>query len=290
MQHVAPTLSLVPPDVRRLRIGVALAIVYFVWGSTYYALKIGLETFSPFLLAGPRFLAAGGGMYVFLRARGIPSPTLREWVDAANVGALLLVCGNGGVVLAQGSVSTSAAAIVVATMPIWAALFGPRPSRREAVGLALGLSGVALLHAGGSLRFDPAGIFLLLAPVCWALGSVLSKRIPSGPMGTAAQMLTAGAIMLTIGLLRGERFATTPSGRSLVAVLYLSVVGSIVALSAYQWLLRNVRPAVATSYAFVNPLVALGFGVLLAHEGLSVPTILAVMVSLAGVAVIVRRR
>lgn len=275
----------------------ALLVVYLVWGSTYYALKVALETIPPFLVAGPRYLAAGAAMYTFLRLRGVPAPTRQEWIDSAKVGALLLVGGNGGVALAQRSVSSSVAAVVVATMPIWAAVFAAlsssreRPTRREGLGLLLGFGGIVLLHAGGSIHLDAAGAFIVAAPICWALGSVWSRRLPlpAGPMATAAQMLTGGAMMLTIGLGRGERLHHLPSLRSASAVLYLAVVGSIVAFSAYTWLLRNVRPAVAMSYAFVNPLVALALGVLLAHEPFTALTGLAVMTSLLGVGVILRR-
>ncbi len=297
MQHALPALSLrMPAPTRRVQIAVALGIVYFVWGSTYYAMKVGLETFSPFLLAAPRFLVAGGAMYLYLRARGAPSPTHREWVDSAKVGTLLLVCGNGGVALAQRTVDTSVSAIVVATMPIWAALFSAlssrRPTLREGTGLAFGFVGILVLHAGGSLHLDATSASLVLAPMGWALGSVLSTRmtLPAGPMATAAQMLTAGVIMFAIAVVRGERLDAVPSGRSLLALIYLAVIGSIVALSAYNWLLRNVRPAVATSYAFVNPLVALGLGVVLAHERVSWTTALAIALSLGGVAVMLRGR
>jgi len=296
MQQVVAA-PVVVPSPRWAVIG-ALLVVYLVWGSTYFALKVALETIPPFLVAGPRYLAAGAALYAFLRFRGAPAPTRQEWIDSAKVGALLLVGGNGGVALAQRSVSSSVAAVVVATMPIWAALFAAlssareRPTRREVLGLALGFGGIALLHAGGSIHLDAAGAFIVLAPICWALGSVWSRRLalPAGGMATAAQMLTGGAMMLAIGLARGERLHHLPSGRSLSAVVYLVVMGSIVAFSAYTWLLRNVRPAVAMSYAFVNPLVALGLGVLVAGEPFSVLTGLAVATSLLGVGVILRPR
>src|SRR6185503_7522801 len=181
---------------------------------------IGLETIPPFLMGGARFLTAGSLLFGFLRLRGAPSPSATEWGAAAKVGVLLLVAGNGFIALAEQSVSSSVAAMVVATMPLWMALLssltGQKPSRLEWVGLLLGFVGVALLQASGQLDAEPLMVLgLLLAPLSWAIGSVWSKKLPlpKGAMATAAQMLAGGAAMLAVSFARGERLAAAPSAR-----------------------------------------------------------------------------
>ncbi len=273
----------------------ALLAVYIVWGSTYLAMRIALETLPPFLMAGPRFLLAGTVMYAVARARGAPRPTRQEWLSCTKVGLLLLTIGNGAVALAEETVPSSVAAIVVASMPIWAAIFGrvsgETTTGREWVGLALGFLGVILLNLGGHLHFDRRGLVLLLAPLAWAIGSMWSRKLemPKGAIATGMQMIVGGVSMLSLALATGERLTVTPSTRSLLAVLYLAVFGSIVAFSAYTWLLRNTRPAIATSYAYVNPLVAILLGWAFGGEHLDLATMGAAIVSLAGVALIAKR-
>lgn len=280
---------------RTLTIALALLALYVVWGSTYLAMRIALETVPPFLMAGPRFLVAGLTLLLWLRLRGAPAPTLREWAASAKVGFLLLVVGNGAVAIAEQSVPSSIAAVVVATMPIWAAVFGRLAgvaSRgREWLGLALGFSGVVVLNLGGGLHLDARGLLLLAAPVAWAAGSVWSRTLPlpAGTMGTAAQMIAGGVMMIALAAVTGERLAGPPSARSLAAIGYLAVFGSIVAFTAYGWLLRNVRPALATSYAYVNPLVAVLLGHVVGGEPVGASTLAAAALSIGGVALLARR-
>lgn len=270
----------------------ALLAVYVIWGSTYFVMRIALEGFPPFLMGGIRFVLAGLALFVWLRARGAPSPTWPEWRASAPIGFLLLTVGNGGVALAEHrTVSSSLAALVVATMPVWAVLFasvvGERPSRSEAAGLLLGLFGVALLQAGGDLRGHGFGaLFLLVAPVSWALGSVWSRRLslPAGAMSTAVQMILGGVFMLVLSVVVGEHPNAAPSTRSIVALLYLMIFGSIVAFTAYGFLLRHASPGVATSYAYVNPVVALGIGVVFGGEHIAWLTVVGAGVVLLGVA------
>ncbi|MGK4003152.1 drug/metabolite exporter YedA [Sorangium sp. So ce1036] len=288
----------------------SLAAVYLIWGSTYFAVAIALEALPPFLLAGVRFVLAGAVLYGALRLRGAPRPTPRQWGAAARVGVLLLVFGNGFVVVAQQWVGSGVAAVVVSTMPLWVALFttasgargrrageakaaAPEVSRGEWIGLLVGFAGAALLHLGGDLHAEHAGaLLILLAPVSWALGSVYSRSLPlpDGPMAVAAEMLTAGAVMLGISALLGEQLAAAPSPRSLLALAYLAVFGSIVALSAYTFLFRNTRPAIATSYAYVNPIVAIALGILLGGERASAATWAAAVIIGAGVILVSRAR
>lgn len=278
-----------------LGIGLALLSVYLIWGSTYLAIRFGLQGFPPFLMAGIRFVCAGTAVYAWLRLRGAPAPSGRQWRNAAIMGLLLLGLGNGMVSLAQQWVSSGMAAIAVASMPVWAALFGVIYGRRyrriEWLGVIVGFVGVLLLNLGGELRASPGGaLALLIAPMAWAFGSVWSRGrdLPSPFMSTAAQMLCGGAAMLVFGLLIGERIESMPSLTSITAVGYLAVFGSIIGFGAYIWLLNNVRPALATSYAYVNPPIAVLLGAWLASENVETHTIVAMAIILAGVVLITR--
>ncbi|MFO0755594.1 MAG: drug/metabolite exporter YedA [Byssovorax sp.] len=295
----APAPVALAPEARRKRAIVALALlsVYVVWGSTYLVMRIALETIPPYFMSGARFLLAGGLLYTFLRVRGAPRPSLRQWGAAGLVAGLLLVCGNGFIALAEQKVSSSIAAVVVATMPLWMALIGSvrgeRPTPREWVGLLIGFAGVVVLNLGGELGHAglPVLLLLLLAPITWALGSVWSKRLPlpEGPMATAAEMLVGGAAMLVLGVAQGHHPAL-PSLRSGLAVGYLVVFGSIIAFSAYGYLLRNTRPAIATSYAYVNPVIAVALGALVGHEPVGLLTCGATAIVLTGVVILTRAR
>jgi drug/metabolite transporter (DMT)-like permease len=273
-------------------IALALLAVYLIWGSTYLGIRVALEGFPPFLMAGMRFIIAGGVLYAGLRARGAAAPTWRQWRDGALLGVLLLVLGNGGVVVAEQWVASGLAALSVATVPIWAALFagllGRWPSKLEWAGLALGFAGVVLLNLEGDMRAQPIGaIILAFAAASWAFGSVWSRRItlPAGAMASAVQMLAAGLVLLCGGLLAGERMAGLPGIRPLLAFGYL-IAAALVAFSAYNYLLRRVRPALATSYAYVNPPVAVGLGFWLGGERIGGGGLLAMVVILAGVALV----
>jgi drug/metabolite transporter (DMT)-like permease len=273
----------------------ALLALYIIWGSTYLAMRIAMETLPPMLMAGPRFVVAGSVMYGFLRLRGAPSPTRAEWIASAKVGILLLTFGNGAVAIAEQSVSSGVVAVIVASMPIWAALFGyffgAPPGGREWAGLALGFAGVVILNLGGDLKLESHGLIALVAPISWAFGSVWGKKLPlpKGGMATAAQMITGGIAMLVLAAATGERVEGPPSLRTILAMLYLAAFGSLVAFTAYTWLLRNTRPALATSYAYVNPIVALLLGRFFGEEPLGLSTVAAAAVSLIGVALIAKR-
>lgn len=269
--------------------------MYVLWGSTYLAIAIAIETLPPLVMSGSRFALAGAIVLGWARARGAAPLGARQWRASAAVGLLLLVVGNGGVVLAERTVPTGMAAIVVAMVPGWAVLFGARrarPTRRQVVGLLLGFAGVAWLSLGGDLGGAPIDLLVLfLAPIGWAAGSVFATRLglPGGLAGAGSSMLLGGLEMIAAGLLTGERLAAWPSTASLLAVLYLFVFGSLVAFSAYRWLLEHTTPAVATSNAFVNPVVALLLGAALAGEQLSARGAAAGAMALAGVVLIVIR-
>ena len=289
-----------PARAAGLAVAFALAIVYVVWGSTYLGIRFALEGGWPPLSAvsGARFLLAGGAMYAFLRWRGVAAPTRAQWKNLLAMGALLLLLGNGCVVVAEQSVSSGLAAVAVASVPLWmglfGAMFGQKPTRAEWLGIAIGFAGVVWLNAGSSLNASPAGLVLLLvAPLGWAFGSVWSRGrdLPSPFMAAAGQMLCGGAMLLAAGLLRGENpLAASPTLHGTLALAYLAVFGSVVAFSTYVWLLHHVRPALVSSYAYVNPAIAVALGAWLAGERFSAHDLGAMAVILAGVVIITLAR
>ena len=284
------------PD-RRVLVPIALLSLYFIWGSTYFAIRIGLASYPPFLMAAIRFLCAGAALYGFLRWRGMAAPTRRQWLNATLTGTLLLGFGNGLVCYAEQRVPSGLAAVAVASMPLFAALFGGLyghwPRRMEALGLGVGFAGVILLNLGGSMSGSPLGaLALVVAAAAWAFGSVWSKRrdMPPAAMNTAAQMLTGGAVLFVFAFAVGERWPEAPTLTASLAVLYLIVAGSLIGFSAYLYLLNTVRPALATSYAYVNPPVAVLVGALLGGEIVHRLDMAAMAVILAGVALIALAR
>jgi drug/metabolite transporter (DMT)-like permease len=271
----------------------SLLAVYVVWGSTYLAIRVALEGFPPFLMASVRFLLAGAVLYLVLRLRGVPGPRRHQWGSAALVGGLLLLGGNGGVVIAEQWVASGLAALGVATVALWSAIFaglwGQWPRRLEWVGLAVGFAGVALLNVEGNLRASPAGaVALLVATTSWALGSMWSRHLdlPPGLMASAAQMLAGGGLLLLASVAVGEHVPRAVPVRPLLALAYLVVFGSWVGFTAYLYLLRHVRPAVATSYAYVNPVIAMALGVAFAGERITLSEWVAMPVILGGVALV----
>lgn len=268
----------------------ALACTYLIWGSTYLAIKYAIESFPPFIMVGIRFTVAGALLYAILRGMGYAAPSLIQWRGAALVGLLLPVLGNGTVSHVQLHVSSSVAALAIATAPIWMAIFsslwGHRISRREWLGIAIGLVGILLLNTRGSLQGDWLSAFLLMfAAASWSLGSVWSKHMamPQGLIGAASQMLCGGLIAFVFSFAFGEQWPVEISTRSWAAIVFMIVFGSIVAFSAYHWLLHNVRPMVASSNTFVNPVVAFVVGVWFADEQIHAMEYIALAVILVGV-------
>jgi len=276
------------------RIALALAAVYVIWGSTYLGIRFALEGgFPPFLLGGIRFLIAGGLMYGFLRWRGVPAPTRIQWRNAALMGLLLMLFGNGMVNLAEQTVSSGMTAVAVASAPLWIGIFsamrGDKPGRMEWIGIAIGFLGVLWLNADSSLTASPVGLVaLLIASLSWSFGSVWSRGrdLPSPFMSSAAQMLCGGAAMCIVGAAVGERFDGMPSAHGLAAFAYLIVFGSIIGFSSYIWLLHHVRPALASSYAYINPAIAVALGAWLAGERFGSHELVAMGVILLGVVAI----
>jgi drug/metabolite transporter (DMT)-like permease len=282
------------PSGDRAKLVLALTAVYLIWGSAYLAVRFGLESFPPFLLNGLRFLVAGVVMYLVLRWSGTPAPTRTQWWNLGRTAGLMLVGGAGLVAVAQDlGVGSGLAATAVAMIPVWAAvtsgLLGAWPGRVEWIGLGLGLLGVVMLTQEGDFNTTTVGMVLVIAaPVSWAIGSVWQTRLdmPRPAMTTAGSLLSGGATLLVLGLLAGERVDAMPTAASLVALLHLVVFGSMVGFTAYVYLLRHTRSAMATSYAYVNPAVALLLGVTLGAETVTGPILVALPLILGGVAVV----
>ncbi len=285
-----------PTQTRRQRaiVGAALFSVYVLWGSTYLGLKFGLDGFPPFLLNGIRLIVAGALLYWWTRSKGAPPPTRAQWSNSTVIGGLMFVGGLGLVTIAEDvGVGSGLVAAGVAVMPLWAALwsglFGSWPKRLEWLGLMVGFSGVALLSQEGDFQASALGTALMIiAPISWALGSVVSARLdlPEGTMGSAAQMIGGGLLLLMAGVGRGEWIEAPPPLGAWLALLYLITAGSIVAYTAYQYLLTHTRPAVATSYAYVNPVVAIALGITLGDEIVGGWAYVGLPVILAGVGLI----
>ncbi|MGZ5380424.1 MAG: EamA family transporter, partial [Thermoanaerobaculia bacterium] len=281
----------------------ALLVIYVVWGSTYLAIRWGLETIPPFTMAGARYLVAGGVLLAWVKLRGAPRVTSRDLGPAFLTGGLMLLFGNGGVVWAEQRIASGLAALLIAVEPLFIVLLQAtlpqerrRPSARALVGVAFGVAGVVLLVGPGRLggeRVDLAGAgAVLFAAFAWALGSLLSRHLaaPASPLqATALQMLAGGALLGCASGAAGEWVRFSPalvSGRSLAAVAYLVVFGSLLAFTAYIWLLRVASPALVSTYAFVNPIVAVFLGWLLASEEVGIRTLAAAAVIVAAVVLI----
>ncbi|MER2560376.1 MAG: drug/metabolite exporter YedA [Myxococcaceae bacterium] len=275
----------------------ALAAVYVIWGSTYLAMRIAVEALPPFMMASVRFVLVGVVLLTFLKARGAAWPTPKEWLLSTPVGVLMFVLGNGTVALAEKHISSGIAAVVCGTMPLCAAamgpLFGERATPREWVGLIAGFAGVAVLGFGSELRAEPFyAAILCVAPVAWAAGSMLSRKLPlpKGLMSAATQMITGGAAMAFVSLAAGERVPEHIPMKVALSWVYLCVFGSLVAYSAYTYLLRATRPAVATSYSYVNPAIAVAMGALLGNEAVGPEVIVAVVLIVGATAMVVTGR
>jgi len=282
----------------------AFASVYLIWGSTYLAIRFAIETMPPHLMAAVRFLVAGAILYAWARWRGAPRPTLTNWRAATVVGGFLLLGGNGAVVWAETRVPSGLTALLVAMVPIWMLVLemlprlgGRKPRAAVVAGILLGLIGLFVLVAPGRLagRVDPLGAaVLLLGCLCWAFGSLYSRgaALPkSGFLAAAMEMVAGGVLLLLFGLATGqaeEVALSAISARSLLSLAYLTVFGSLVGFTAYIWLLGATTPARVSTYAYVNPIVAVLLGWAFANEPMSLRTLIAAAVIIGAVALIIR--
>jgi len=289
----------------RLLIVLAFAAVYILWGSTYLAIRYTIETVPPFLAAAIRFLIAGGILFTWSGLNGEKiRPSFTQWRRALIVGGLLLLCGNGGVSWAEKYIASGLAALLVASEPLWVVMLNwglsrKRPNAMVLLGVFIGLAGVALLvsdtlrrvEAGSWMNLAGAGV-VIVAALSWAGGSVYASRRPmkaSTSMISGMQMLAGGALLLVPALIAGDFkqvSLTDTSWVSIGALAYLIVFGSLVGFTSYSGLLRNVTPARATTYAFVNPVVAVLLGWLIASEPLTARMFIAAIVIVGSVALI----
>lgn len=263
----------------------AFAALYIIWGSTYFGITVAVQTIPPLLMAGTRFLIAGLGLYAVLRRLGVAAPTRHQWKTGIIVGALLIFGGNGGVSWVQGRVPSGLSALIIASVPLWIMLLdwlrpgGTRPRGLVLVGLAVGGIGVLLIVLGknalGQRAVDPVGaVILVLAAILWAVGSVYSRfavKPASALMTVSQQMIAGGALQFLAGIADGELARFDPAkitSASAWAFIYLTLFGSLVGYTAYVWLLRVSTPAKVSTYAYVNPLVAVILGHWLLKESL----------------------
>src|SRR5271165_5331611 len=274
-------------------IATCLLAVYIIWGTTYFAIKVGIEGAAPFFLVGTRFVVAGGLLLAWQAIRGQPMPAARQWRGAALVGFLLLVVGNGGVAVAEHSVSSGATVALISIMPLatalWSGAFGEWPHRSTWAAIGVGGIGAAVMLMGRDLQGSVSGtLVILLGTTCWSLGTVLSRRvdIPHGPTGFGAEMLTAGVLALGLSALLGEHWGLPTSPRVWSAWVYLVIFGSVVGFSAYRFVVERVSATLASTYAYVNPPVALFVGWWLGNESFSTNTLVGLPIVLSGVALL----
>jgi drug/metabolite transporter (DMT)-like permease len=284
----------------------ALVVVYLVWGSTYLAIRVAVRTTPPLLMASVRFLIAGGALYLVAIRRGDRSgdrPTWSQWRAATIIGGSLLLGGNGLVVIAEQRVTSSVAALLVAMVPLWMAVIGfavyrERLSWPAVGGLVVGFAGVGVLvRPQGAARVDPAGVLMLVgATLSWAAGSLYARRapLPKRPLvATAMEMIAGGVLLGVVGLARGELSSFHPgrvTAESLLAVGYLIVFGSLAGFTAYAWLIRVARTSIVSTYAYVNPIVAVFLGWTILNEPIAGRTLIAGLIIVIGVALIVTAR
>lgn len=279
-------------------IGACVAATWFVWGSTYFAIRVALGGFPPFFMMGSRFVVAGLLAVAYARFRGSALPTRVEWRNALVVGALMLGGGMGGTAFAEQTIGSGIVVAFIAINPALLTLlnlpFGLRPTRLELLGIAIGFAGVVLLMRGSSFGASPNGLVtMILACAGWTVGSLLSQRscrLAPGLMGYASEMLCGGLFLLALSLLAHEPIAISPLPGPWIAWCYLVVFGSLIAFTAYMLLLGHSSPALATSYTYVNPVIAIGLGTLFGGEHIDAPEAVGAGIILVGVVLLVARR
>lgn len=278
----------------RLPVLASLGAVYLIWGSTYLATAVVLESYPPFMLTALRLLVALMLLVAHFKLRRAALPSRREAICAAFTGATMFA-GAGAIALGQDlGVASGLASLAVGAVPVWATLmalaFGYRTSALEGLGLLVGMAGLGILNFQGGMRGQPEGaLVVLIGSLMWAFGSVMSNRLPlpRGMTGVMFQMAGGFAALMAISLLRGERLPAEPTMLATLALFYLAVVGTLVAFSAYMYLMRSVRPSLATSYAYVNPVIAVILGAALLSEPVTESSILATIVIVTGVLLVV---
>lgn len=288
----------------KIRIWIPLLSIYLIWGSTYLAIRFAVETIPPFLMAATRFLIPGIFLFLWRRASKDPKPTTEEWKSTIIIGLLLLVGGNGGVTWAEQTLPSGIAALVIGSVPIWIILLnlfrpeGRKISRRVIVGAVIGFIGIALLLGPTQLgdsaeKVHPLGIItIFLAAIFWSAGSLYSHhaRMPESPLlSTGMEFLAGGIGLLILGIVTGEFKQVNISAismRSILSLGYLIIFGSLIGFVAYTWLLRNAPISLVSTYAYVNPLIAILLGNLLASEPINIRILSSAIIIIGSVVLI----
>lgn len=292
-----------PARPAQTKLVLAFFLIYFIWGSTYLAIRYAIETIPPFMMAGVRFTTAGTLLYCFIRLTGQTNPSLKQWLNLGLVGSFLFLGGNGLVVWAEQYITSGLAALLVSTLPLWLIMLdwlwagGPPPTVKGLVGISLGIIGTVVLIDPVQITatdiYIPGALVVVFASLLWATGSIYSKKFTQPKsifMSAACQMIGGGLALLLTSTLLGEWHDFVPAGVTLVslsAFTYLVVFGSIVAISSYVWLLQNASAASVSTYAFVNPAVAIFLGWLIAGEEINGHIILGAAIILAGVILVI---
>jgi len=279
------------------KIIILMFVLYVVWGSVFLANRFSLESFPPFMLNAVRFLSAGIFLYVLLRVKGEEGLDLRGWLESFVVGAMLFIGGAGLLCVGQQWVASGLSATLLATTPLWTVLFAgiweKMPTTTEWAGLGIGIAGVALLNLDRGISGNPLGAgIILVASIIWSLGSVLNNRFQGlgKPIASATEMIAGGLLLLILSLLVGERISWPLTARATMGMFHLVVFSSIIGFTLYRFMLRTVRPALATSYTLVNTITATVLGALFAGESVSLVSIAAMAVVLTGVFLVFRAR
>jgi len=292
----------------QLKLLLAFAAIYFIWGSTYLAIEFSIETLPPYLMTGVRFFLAGVLLYAWARWRGAEKPTLIHWRSATLIGGLMLFGGMGTVAYAQQWVDSGLAALLIAMVPIWMVLIewirpgGSRPGIRVFIGILVSFAGLVLLIGPGDVFGSTSndnligGSMVLLATLLWSIGSIFSRivKLPNSSMlSTAMQMFAASILLMLMGVFQGEMSqinVETISLKSVLSMLYLSIIGSVVAFTAYIWLLKVAPPARVATYAYVNPVIAIFLGWALNNEAITTPMITGAALIITAVVIIVSQQ
>lgn len=292
----------------RVKLLLAFAAIYFIWGSTYLAIEFSIETLPPYLMTGVRFFIAGGLLYLWARWRGAARPAFKHWRSATLIGGLMLFGGMGTVAFAQQWVDSALAALIIAMVPVWMVLIewvrpgGTAPGLRVFLGIVVSFVGLILLIGPGDV-FGTAsndnligGSMILLATFLWSIGSIFSRTVKlpdSSMLSTAMQMFSASILLMLMGVFQGEIAQINVEAislKSVLAMLYLSVIGSVVAFTAYIWLLKVAPPARVATYAYVNPVIAVFLGWAFNNELITIPMMTGAALIVTAVAIIISQQ
>ncbi len=297
----------ISPNPPKIKLILAFAAVYLIWGSTYLGVAIVTENLPPLFTSAIRFLIAGGLLYIYARLTGKTAPNSANWKAASLIGLLLLGIGNGTVSIAIQTIPTGVVALLVASLPLWIVIInlvafnGPRPGGKEILGVVVGLSGMIILigpdRISSTHNMDWVGVLILLSgTISWAMGTLLAPRVPlpaSQLLSTAMQILMAGVVLVPASVLL-EDWSRLPqhhwTSREMGSLAYLVLFGSVIGYSAYAWLVRVAPPGLVSTYAYVNPVVALALGALVLHEPITGREIAAAAVIILGVVLITARK